>query len=60
MFLACIEYTFYICRRSVVGRYESQQNDTNVYCEPQKGIVNLSADTGSSTENNHYAQMSDI
>ncbi|XP_056013099.1 low-density lipoprotein receptor-related protein 2-like [Ostrea edulis] len=58
---ALVVFFFYRRRkRSVVGRYESQQNDTNVYCEPQKGIVNLSADTGSSTENNHYAQMSDI
>ena len=49
------------CRkRSVVGRYESHQNEVNVYCEPQKGIVNLAAETGSGTDSNHYAHMSDI
>nr|XP_022323721.1 low-density lipoprotein receptor-related protein 1B-like [Crassostrea virginica] len=54
---------FIYCRRkkrSVVGRYESHQNETNVYCEPQKGIVNLAAETGSGTDSNHYAHMSDI
>lgn len=44
----------------MVGRYESHQNEANVYCEPQKGIVNIAAEPGNSTENNHYAHMSDI
>lgn len=47
-------------RTGVVGRYESHQNEANVYCEPQKGIVNIAAEPGNSTENNHYAHMSDI
>ncbi|XP_062572883.1 low-density lipoprotein receptor-related protein 1B-like [Saccostrea cucullata] len=61
--IAVLVIMFFYCkrkRRTVVGRYESHQNESNVYCEPHKGIVNLAADNGNKTENNHYAQMSDI
>ncbi|XP_011412220.3 low-density lipoprotein receptor-related protein 1B [Magallana gigas] len=63
VFIVVLVGVFFYCRRKrtgVVGRYESHQNEANVYCEPQKGIVNIAAEPGNSTENNHYAHMSDI
>lgn len=63
VFIVVLVVVFFYCRRKrtgVVGRYESHQNEANVYCEPQKGIVNIAAEPGNSTENNHYAHMSDI